>query len=144
MRYFPQVADENDLPTLQLIKDILGFIRNLFGAQTIRPELMDAEVRFIDAILVKERALTRQYILRHRHCAIVRMLGIQGPEPEQIAIDHTSTGFPMAMKALLIYLYRKLPHQRLPRRACSRSMASNSALKFPLPKLRLPLRWMIS
>src|ERR1700748_361025 len=33
---------------------------------------------------------------------------------------------------------------RFPRSSCSRSMASNRALKFPLPKLRLPLRWMIS
>jgi hypothetical protein len=33
---------------------------------------------------------------------------------------------------------------RLPRRACSRSMASKSALKLPLPKLRLPLRWITS
>gem|GEM_PF-6594195 len=33
---------------------------------------------------------------------------------------------------------------RLPRRACSRSSASNSALKLPLPKPRAPLRWMIS
>ena len=35
-------------------------------------------------------------------------------------------------------------HQRLPRSACSRSMASNSALKLPAPKLFAPLRWMIS
>jgi len=25
------------------------------------------------------------------HCEIVRILGIEGPEPEQIALDHTST-----------------------------------------------------
>jgi len=29
------------------------------------------------------------------------MLGIEGPEPEQIAIDHTATNLPMAVKALL-------------------------------------------
>ena len=33
---------------------------------------------------------------------------------------------------------------RLPRNACSRSMASKSALKFPLPKDLAPRRWMIS
>src|SRR5215207_4392003 len=33
---------------------------------------------------------------------------------------------------------------RFPRKACSRSIASNSALKLPAPKLRAPLRWMIS
>jgi len=33
-----------------------------------------------------------------------------------------------------------IPDHRLPRRACSLSRASKSALKLPLPKLRLPLR----
>ena len=32
----------------------------------------------------------------------------------------------------------------VPRLSCSRSMASNRALKLPLPKLLAPLRWMIS
>src|SRR5438445_8613229 len=38
------------------------------------------------------------------------------------------------------------PHarQRLPRAACSRSMASKSALKLPLPKPFAPLRWITS
>ena len=29
------------------------------------------------------------------------MLGIEGPEPEQIALDHTAANLPIAMKALL-------------------------------------------
>ena len=33
---------------------------------------------------------------------------------------------------------------KLPRSACSLSIASNKALKFPLPKLLAPFRWMIS
>lgn len=32
------------------------------------------------------------------------MLGIEGPEPEQIAIDHTATALPVAMKALLNFV----------------------------------------
>src|SRR5690242_16363594 len=39
-------------------------------------------------------------------------------------------------------LHREL--YSVPRRACSRSMASNSALKFPFPKLREPCRSMTS
>jgi hypothetical protein len=35
-------------------------------------------------------------------------------------------------------------YQRLPRFACSRSIASKSALKFPTPKPRDPCRSMIS
>ena len=32
----------------------------------------------------------------------------------------------------------------VPRFSCSRSIETKSALKFPFPKERLPLRWMIS
>jgi len=68
------------------------------------------------AILLKEVALTRQqreYVFLvcsaanmstycvTAHCEIVRMLGIAGPEPEQIALDHTSTSLPATLKALL-------------------------------------------
>ncbi len=35
------------------------------------------------------------------HCEIVRMLGLEGPEPEQIAIDHTHAKIAVADKALL-------------------------------------------
>ena len=33
---------------------------------------------------------------------------------------------------------------KVPRSICSRSMDSNNALKFPAPKPRAPMRWMIS
>lgn len=116
MSYFPFVADENDLPTLRAIKDSFGFVPNFYRAQTMRPDLIDAEAQLVEAILVKEGALTRQqkeyiflvcsaanlstYCLA-AHCEIVRMLGIQGPEPEQIALDHTAADIPVALKALL-------------------------------------------
>jgi uncharacterized peroxidase-related enzyme len=68
------------------------------------------------AILLKEGALTRQqkeYVFLvcsaanlstycvTAHCEIVRILGIQGPEPEQIALDYASTNLPLVTKALL-------------------------------------------
>ena len=116
MSYLPHVADENDLPTLRKIKDTFGFVPNFFRAQTIRPDLIDAEAQLIGAILIKEGALTRlqkEYIFLvcsaanlstycvTAHCEMVRMLGIEGPEPEQIALDHTAANLPMAIKALL-------------------------------------------
>jgi uncharacterized peroxidase-related enzyme len=116
MSYFPFVADENDLPTLRAIKDSFGFVPNFYRAQTMRPDLIDAEVQLVNAILVKEGALTRQqkeYIFLvcsaanlstycvTAHCEMVRMLGIQGPEPEQIALDHTAANLPVPLKALL-------------------------------------------
>ena len=116
MSYFPHVADENDLTSLRQIRDAYGFIPNFFRAQTIRPDLLDATVQFVQAILVKESALAREqkeYIFLvcsaanlstycvTAHCEIVRMLGIQGPEPEQIALDHTAANIPFPLKALL-------------------------------------------
>jgi uncharacterized peroxidase-related enzyme len=116
MSYFPFVADENHLPTLRAIKDSFGFVPNFYRAQTMRPDLIDAEAQLVNAILVKEGALTRQqkeyiflvcsaanlstYCLA-AHCEMVRMLGIQGPEPEQVALDHTAAKLPLPLKALL-------------------------------------------
>src|SRR5437773_10257427 len=117
MSYLNQTPfDEKDFPTLQLIKNDYGFIPNFFRAQTSRPDILDAEVLLVDSILIKEGALTRQqkeYIFLvcsaanlstycvTAHCEMVRMLGIEGPEPEQIALDHTAANLPMPMKALL-------------------------------------------
>jgi len=116
MSYFPFLADENDNPTLRAIKDSFGFVPNFYRAQTLRPDLIDAEAQLVNAILVKEGALTRQqkeyiflvssaanlstYCLT-AHCEMVRMLGIEGPEPEQIALDHTAAKIPIGLKALL-------------------------------------------
>jgi uncharacterized peroxidase-related enzyme len=108
--------DEKDYPPLALIKANYGFIPNYFRAQTMRRDLLDAQIQLIDAILIKEGALTRrqkEYIFLvcsaanlstycvTAHCEIVRMLGIEGPEPEQIAVDHTATNLPVVDKALL-------------------------------------------
>ncbi len=108
--------DENDFPTLRLIKEDYGFIPNFFKAQTARPDLLDAEVGLVDAILIKEGALTRpqkEHIFLvcsaanlstycvTAHCEIIRMLKLAGPEPEQIALDHMSTDLSIVDKALL-------------------------------------------
>jgi uncharacterized peroxidase-related enzyme len=108
--------NEADFPTLKLIKDDYGFIPNFFKAQTLRPDLLDAEVQLVDATLIKEGALPRglkEYIFLvcsaanlstycvTAHCEIIRMLKIEGPEPEQIALDHMSTELPIVDKALL-------------------------------------------
>src|SRR6266436_4852279 len=117
--------DEKDFPTLQLIKSDYGFIPNFFRVQTMRPDLLDASVQFVDAILIREGALSRQqkeYIFLvcsaanlstycvTAHCEIVRMLGITGPEPEQIALDHTSADLPIVDKALLNFALKLNNH----------------------------------
>lgn len=117
--------NEEDFPTLKLIKDDYGFIPNYFKAQTLRPDLIDTHVQFVDAILIKEGALSRQlkeYVFLvcsaanlstycvTAHCEIIRMLKLQGPEPEQIALDHMSTDLPIVDKALLNFTLKLNNH----------------------------------
>lgn len=117
--------NEEDFPTLKLIKEDYGFIPNFFKAQTARPDLIDAEVQLVDATLIKEGALSRQlkeYIFLvcsaanlstycvTAHCEIVRMLKLAGPEPEQIALDHMSTDLAIVDKALLNFSLKLNDH----------------------------------
>ena len=120
-------ADESQFPTLLAIKTEFGFIPNFYRAQTLRADLIDAEAGLVSAILVKEGALTRrqkEYIFLvcsadnlstycvTAHCEIVRMLGIEGPEPEQIALDHTVSDLPDSEKALLDIAVKLNNHPR--------------------------------
>lgn len=117
--------DENDFPTLKSIKADYGFIPNYFKAQTARPDLIDAQVELIEATLLKEGALSRQlkeYVFLvcsaanlstycvTAHCEIIRMLKIEGPEPEQIALDHMSTDLPIVDKVLLNFTLKLNNH----------------------------------
>jgi uncharacterized peroxidase-related enzyme len=126
MSYLHQAPpDQQTASTFEAIRSAIGFVPNFFRAQTMRPDLVHAEVNLMSAILDNEGALTRQqkeYLFLvcsaanmstycvTAHCEIVRMLGIEGPEPEQIAIDYTSTDLPLTLKALLAFA-TKLTHQ---------------------------------
>ncbi len=111
-----QPYDEKDFPAFAAIREQFGFLPNFFPAQTLRPDLIDAEISLMAAILLKEGGLARrqkEYIFLvcsaanlstycvTAHCEIVRMLHLEGPEPEQIAIDHVHAKIPIADKALL-------------------------------------------
>ena len=111
-----QPYDEKDFPVFAAIREQFGFLPNFFPAQTARPDMIDAEVALTGTILLKEGALARrqkEYIFLvcsaanlstycvTAHCEIVRMLHLEGPEPEQIAIDHVHAKIPIADKALL-------------------------------------------
>jgi len=117
--------DETNFPLFAAIKDAFGFIPNFYRAQTARPDLIEAETQLVNAILVKEGALSRkqrEYIFLvcsaanlstycvTAHCEIVRMLGIEGPEPELIALDYTTTNLPIVLKALLNFATKLNSH----------------------------------
>jgi len=82
----------------------------------MRSDIIDAEVQLVEAILIKESSLARrlkEYIFLvcsaanlstycvTAHCEIIRLLKIEGPEPEQIALDHTASNIPIVDKAML-------------------------------------------
>lgn len=110
--------DEDGFSPFQDIRRTFGFLPNFFRAQTLRPDLIEVQVPWIGTLLVKEGALERrqkEYIFLvcsaanmstycvTAHCEIVRMLGIHGPEPEQLAIDPMHADIPVADKALLAF-----------------------------------------
>jgi uncharacterized peroxidase-related enzyme len=123
MSYLREVSPDEKASTIfDNINAGFGFVPNFFRAQTMRPDFIETELQLMSTILHKEGALTRQqkeYLFLvcsasnlstycvTVHCEIVRMLRIEGPEPEQVAIDYTATNLPLGFKALLNFA-RKL------------------------------------
>ena len=93
-----------------------GFIPNFFRAQTLRPDLLEAELEAVDRILLPEDGLTRvqkecillavsaanlnSYCVA-MHCNLLRGLGMPSEEGDQIAVDHHESGLREPEKALL-------------------------------------------
>src|SRR5215467_11487369 len=111
-----QPFEEKDFPVFTAIREQFGFLPNFFPAQTARPDMINAEIAMTGNLLIKEGALERrqkEYIFLvcsaanlstycvTAHCEMVRMLKLDGPEPEQIAIDHVHAKIAMSDKALL-------------------------------------------
>lgn len=93
-----------------------GFIPNFFRAQTLRPDLLAAEVELVALVLLPEDILTRsqkETILLavsaanlNSYCVamhgnLLRGLGLSPDEGDQIALDHQRSSLPDADKALL-------------------------------------------
>ena len=93
-----------------------GFIPNFFRAQTLRPDLLQAELEAIGAVLLPEDFLTRvqkesilltvsaanlnSYCVAV-HCNLLRGLGLSAEEADQIAVDHHLSNLSKADIALL-------------------------------------------
>ena len=93
-----------------------GFIPNFFRAQSLRPDLLEAELEAVGRILLPEEALTRvqkesillavsaanlnSYCVAI-HCNLLRGLGMPSEEGDQIAVDHHEANLSVADKALL-------------------------------------------
>jgi RNA polymerase sigma-70 factor (ECF subfamily) len=93
-----------------------GFVPNFFRAQTLRPDLLEAELEAMGKILLPEDVLTRvrkecillavsaanlnSYCVA-MHCNLLRGLGMSAEEGDQIAVDHQGSDLPETDRALL-------------------------------------------
>jgi len=118
-------ADEKTAAIFEAVRSAFGFVPHFYQAQTARADFVELETRLTDAIIIQNGALTRQareYLFLvcsasnlstycvTAHCEIVRLIGLEGPEPEQVAVDHMSTALPVRMKVLLNFAKKLTEH----------------------------------
>jgi RNA polymerase sigma-70 factor, ECF subfamily len=102
-----------------------GFIPNFFRAQTLRPDLLEAELDAVGFILLPEDVLTRvqkesillavsaanlnSYCVAV-HCNMLRGLGLSAEEADQIAVDYRLSNLSRADVALLDFAVKLGAH----------------------------------
>ena len=110
------VRDPKEFPPFAFFQEKFGFIPNIFRAQTLRPDIVEAEAFTVGTVLLTDDILSRvrkEYILLvisaanlntycvAVHCEMLRNLGIPADVSDQIAVDHHSADLTQADKALL-------------------------------------------
>ena len=120
-----------EFPPFAYFQGAFGFIPNIFRAQTIRPDVLEAEAKVVGTILLSSDVLPRQrkeYILLvisaanlntycvAVHCEMLRALGVPVEASDQVAVDHRLAGLPAADVALLDFALKlaKRPHSFAP------------------------------
>jgi RNA polymerase sigma-70 factor (ECF subfamily) len=102
-----------------------GFIPNFFRAQTLRPDLLEAELEAVERILLPEDLLTRvqkecillavsaanlnSYCVA-MHCNLLRGLGLSAEEGDQIAVDHHQSSLSKCDRGLLDFAIKLGAH----------------------------------
>jgi RNA polymerase sigma-70 factor, ECF subfamily len=106
----------DSFPPFAFLLERFGFIPDLFRAQTLRPDVIEAEAGMIRNVLVPDDILSRRqkecillvgsaanlntYCVA-AHCEMLRGMGVSLEESDQIAIDHHHADLSRANKALL-------------------------------------------
>lgn len=105
-----------DSPAFALLREEFGFVPNLFRAQTLRPDTIEAESRAFRDLLFTGDVLARirkEFILlavsaanRNTYCVavhteILATLGVPAADADQIAMDHRQARLTVADRALL-------------------------------------------
>ena len=126
----------DEFTTFAFFREQFGFIPNIYRAQTLRPDVLEAEIDAIRAVLLSEDVLTRMQKERillvvsaanrntyfvALHGEIVRGLGIAEEESDRIADDHRRAHLSPPNKALLDFA-RKLTVE--PSQFCREDMQS--------------------
>ena len=103
-------------PPFAFFRERFGFVPNIFRAQTLRPDVLEAEANTVRTVLLSDDILSRvrkEYILLvisavHLntycvavHCEMLRALGVPADASDQIAVDHHQAGLSEADTALL-------------------------------------------
>jgi RNA polymerase sigma-70 factor (ECF subfamily) len=104
-----------------LFLERFGFIPNLFRAQTLRPDLIEAEAGAFRNVLQPEDALSHEqkecillvgsaanlntYCVA-AHCEMLRLMGVSMEESDQIAVDHHQADLSEADKTLLDFVLK--------------------------------------
>ena len=111
----PFLSSQNFTP-FAIVQKSHGYIPNFFRAQTLRPDLLEAELEAVDRILLPEDMLTRMqkecillavsaanlnsYCVAV-HCNMLRGLGMSAEEGDQIAVDHRESHLSESDRALI-------------------------------------------
>jgi len=125
--FLPEVDETLSAESLTTLKRNFGLAPRIYRALMIRPDLVDAQVRFLDQLLFTKGALTRvqkEFILLAvsaennnsyfpaLHCQTLQFLGVKPEQSQQVAIDHREANLSEPDVALLDFA-RKLastPH----------------------------------
>jgi RNA polymerase sigma-70 factor (ECF subfamily) len=114
--YLTSPSEAADFQPYALLREQIGFVPNLFRAQMLRPDLVEAEVQALDQILFPEDLLSRiqkESILLSIsaanlntccvavHSQILSALGVPLEECDQIVEDHRTASISLEDKALL-------------------------------------------
>jgi RNA polymerase sigma-70 factor (ECF subfamily) len=108
--------DPQEFPPFAFFEEKFGFIPNIFRAQTLRPDVVEAEAFTVGTVLLTDDVLSRvrkEFILLvisaanlntycvAVHCEMLRGLGLPADVSDQIAVDHHLADLSQADKALL-------------------------------------------
>ncbi len=125
MSFLPEVKLGETFPPFAFLRENLGFIPNLFRAQTLLPRVIEAEAKIADVVLLTERVLSRRqkeclllavsaanqstYCVT-AHWQMLRALGMSDRQLRQVAIDYRRAGLPKTDEALLDFGLKLTQH----------------------------------